>query len=593
MRLVIPYIDEVHPLDARLTTLASFLGLLCEPVTIQSLEFQRASSEGGRRTLGDVLVVNPAVVEQVPQPKEEVLNWLSSIGEQFGKIFVYGLRTKRFDAEVVRALSRGHVLSVVPADRAATLSFPQGTEDICEGFASLSIGTCDPSSDHVLEVAVHSQIRTLAMIAAKPFMCYLETENTEVYLISAEDLADITRELTPGSSWKDHFSRFVPHAIILRYLAGRNCWRPNRHYAALVLDDPLLQPDYGYVSFPRLLELAEKHRFSLTLAFIPHNWHRTSRSAANLLLANPAKLSICYHGNDHTPGEFATSDYSILNTLLDTAKVRMNRFAEQFQIICDNVMVFPQGKFSHESMHALRGHNFDSAVNTIAQPLGEGEGLRLQDLCEPAITKYGNFPLFRRKSPKAMGDVDVAFNRFFGIPMILVLHHEDFRDPAAVIGAVSTINKLSHGVHWASLSHVVQNSLLAKHANDGSICIRAYSTRVRLENSDDRPYRYTIEWPWVGRDSVLQSVQTDGALSTSFCRTGDSVSTELLLAPSEATSINLLFTDIITNRASLGVRHHARAYLRRRMCEAADNQAVKSPRMVGCLKRLHTFLSWP
>jgi len=37
---------------------------------------------------------------------------------------------------------------------------------------------------------------------------------------------------------------------------------------------------------------------------------------------NPHRLSICFHGNDHTEAEFASNDPALLNGMLDIAEGR-------------------------------------------------------------------------------------------------------------------------------------------------------------------------------------------------------------------------------------------------------------------------------
>jgi len=88
------------------------------------------------------------------------------------------------------------------------------------------------------------------------------------------------------------------------------------------------------------------------------------------------------------------------------------------------VMVFPQGKFSSVSLGILKSHNYLAAVNSTSMPydLPDSHGLTLADLLAPAVSRYGDFPLFMRRYPGNLADF--AFDLFLGKPALLVEHHD-------------------------------------------------------------------------------------------------------------------------------------------------------------------------
>ena len=93
----------------------------------------------------------------------------------------------------------------------------------------------------------------------------------------------------------------------------------------------------------------------------------------------------------------ASKDTGLLNAMVTVAEERMDLHQKKTGIQCDKVMVFPQGNFSQNAMDVLKAHNFRASVNSGPFPRGEHVSLTLRELIEPAILKYGGFPLFPQK----------------------------------------------------------------------------------------------------------------------------------------------------------------------------------------------------
>src|SRR5208282_1659677 len=286
----------------------------------------------------------------------------------------------------------------------------------------------------------------------------------------------------------------MPHAMALRHIFGEECWRPSQTYASVIIDDPLLKRRYGYLNFESLRCLMRQHHFQTTVAFIPHNFRRSSAQVTRMFRENQACFALCFHGNDHTGAEFASTDKVLLNTLLNIAEDRMSVHHDMTGLACDKVMVFPQGHFSVEAMQVLKSRNFYAAVNTVPYPKGHPVHLTIRELAQPAVLRYGGFPLFLRKPSRQMQNHDIAFDVFFGSPVLIVEHHEMFQSPGALAEAVSRINAVAPDVCWTNLANVVGNSILKRRAADGTVHVRAYSGTMRISNESNRVERYSIEW---------------------------------------------------------------------------------------------------
>ncbi len=225
--------------------------------------------------------------------------------------------------------------------------------------------------------------------------------------------------------------------MALRHMFGEECWRPCEQHASVIIDDPLLRPTYGFLNFERLLELMKRDSFQTTVAFIPYNFRRNSRRITRMFRENAAYFGLCFHGNDHTGAEFASTDPVLLNTMLKIAEQRMDHHSKETGLDCDRVMVFPQGNFSVEAMAVLRSRNFDCAVNTVSHPRQQPVRLTLGEIAQPAVLRYGGFPLFLRRNSVDTQSSDIAFNLFFGRPTFIVEHHDAFRHPECLVDAVA------------------------------------------------------------------------------------------------------------------------------------------------------------
>ena len=71
---------------------------------------------------------------------------------------------------------------------------------------------------------------------------------------------------------------------------------------------------------------------------------------------------------------------------------------------------------------------------------------------------------------------DIAFNLFFGKPVLIVEHHEIFKDPKSLTELVSRIHTLAPGILWSKSAGLpVENSYLRRQTADGAVQVLAYS----------------------------------------------------------------------------------------------------------------------
>jgi hypothetical protein len=514
-------------------------------------------------------------------------------GSRFPHLLVHGLTLGPFVDGMISSLSKGRLRSVKPiADAGRLYEISPNSQDICGHFSGLSFGPINPANDHALTVSTDdSTLRKLICIGGSPLMAALPRDKTEILFLASEDTADVNADVG-FAPLSDYFSRLMPHAMALRYIFGEGCWHPGKPRASIIIDDPLLRRNYGYLNFATLLHLAEEHNFHTSIAFIPHNYRRNSARIIRMFRQNPHRLSICYHGNDHTQAELASTDTTRLNTMLGIADERMKAQEQTTGLHCDKVMVFPQGNFSAEAMEVLKSRNFHAAVNTVPYPEGQPVLLTLAELAQPAVLRFGGFPLFIRTYVAGTQSQDIAFNLFFGRPALFVEHHEIFKQPAPLLEAVRKVNSVAPGISWSSLESVVGNSILQRRMPDATVQVRAYASSVRITNDSGSVERFSIAWGPPGKCSPFEQVFRDGTPLPSVEIDGAGIRAAAELAPGTSQTFSVVYGNGYATLGKLGLRWDAKAFLRRRLSEVRDNYLSKNQHVLKAAKALRgRFLS--
>jgi hypothetical protein len=588
VRLVVPYSGELNIADARLVRLTEFLGGRCELLRVEKAA--TLSPKFIEEHVGDknsCFVVNPAAIR----------DWLSSesfptdlalyLITRFSFVLIHNLSLDPLSASIVDLFSQGSLHSVHPVERSG-LSYAISSENkqVCGAFSGLTFGPVNKTNDRVFaQNAEAGPIQTHISIGGQPFFASIQHERAEVFFLAGANVAELGANVD-GQPLTEYFSQLIPPAMFIRHAFHEECWHPNQRHATLVVDDPLLRKDYGFLNYERLLALMDEYNFHTSIAFIPYNCRRNSPGTIRMFRERPDRLSICFHGNDHTAAEFASKDSGLLNAMLTVAEERMDVHQKKTGILCDHVMVFPQGNFSRDAMAALKAHNFSAAVNSGPHPRGEHPGLTLSEFIEPAILKYDGFPLFLRKYVREITLQDVAFNLFFGKPVLAVEHHDIFKDPEPLTELVTRINTLAPEIRWSNLQTAVENSYLRRWTPEGTLQVRAYSRAGQIENPSENLLRCSVEWLRCGEISVERAL-LDG-VSWPDARTDDKViRSSFDLAPGELRKFSVVYQNNFgLSDANRRVQWKAKAYLRRRLSEIRDNHLSKRPHLLSVAKAL-------
>jgi hypothetical protein len=227
---------------------------------------------------------------------------------------------------------------------------------------------------------------------------------------------------------------------------------PDIIHACLIIDDPLLRENYGYLNYRKLLGLMDAHNFVATIAFIPWNYKRTDKKIADLFKARPDRFSLCVHGCDHTGGEFGATDIVYLDKKVKLATARMVEHEKRTGIPFDRVMVFPQGIFSNEALTALKMNNYLAAVSTEAMPVNGSFAT--------------SFPFYKRNKPE---DIIACASD----PVFIVLHHEYLKNGyERLTDFVDEFNDRQNNVKWDSVGSIIRCYVSNdEERNDDAVCV--------------------------------------------------------------------------------------------------------------------------
>jgi hypothetical protein len=577
LKVIVPHIGELRDLDDRMCRLIEFVGVSYETLALPNVDDYAEFLAGAVPDSCSCFVVNARVMREWVGANSIPSTLIAFLLSRFPNLLVHGLRPDKFDNKLVAALSGGTLTSVEAVNGDAQFyRISEDSRKVCEAFSGLSFGPVNSRNDHVFRTNdVNQSLREFISIDGLPFMAGVRVDKADVFFVASEDIADLNTEVG-DAPLSQYFSRLLPHAMALRYIAGDDCWRPRQACASIIIDDPLLRETYGFLNFGSLLKLLEQYKFHITIAFIPHNFRRNSPRIMRMFQENAANLSICFHGNNHTEKEYASSDPALLNTLTRAALDRMDSLYRATGLSCDRIMVFPQGYFSIEALEVLKSHSFHAAVNAVTHPSDQSIKLTLGDLAQPSVLRYGGFPFFIRKPIQKFHDHDIAFNLFFGRPILIVEHHDIFQNPALLVDVVRRINSLAPDVHWGNLTTDVGNSILTRRAADGTHRVRAFSGSIQISNHSDTSVRYIIEWGGAYDYASIAQVFIDGSPWTDFNIDNGGLRLSIELPPRASRTIALANHNVHAEVRNLGVGSRFRAFLRRRLSELRDNYLSKN-----------------
>jgi hypothetical protein len=507
----------INPEESRVITLLEFYGVTC--VTVRGLrltdvitEMENVVSRNGFTHPVCALASGEAMAALLAGDPEGAVA-VGHLARMVRFLFVFGFPRTQPGIHALRLLSNGALtLGETSHPNKTILQTNSEYSKITGELSGQSVVTCSQGSESCFLLKNDSaRVASLITAGGNPFLVTCPGFESTVFLSAASEVADLDATVGNDFGVQSHFSRLVPIIMFLRFAFGDQIWHSALNASAnLIIDDPLLRPDYGFLNFARLLQKLDELDSTATVAFIPWNYLRSDKSTVDLLRSREDRLGICVHGCDHVAAEFAETDLAHLNSVLSVATQRMMAHQAITGLSFVKAMVFPQGYFSAPSMLALKCNDYLAAINTEVFPKPEGMngGLTVRDFLDLAITKYHGIPIFRRRYPESAGEF--PFDFFLGKPLFIVEHHELFRNGFGRLRKlVENIRQIAPNIQWRSALEMVLKCCKLRRTSPTELECKSFSTVQVIDNPEPCDMDLTII-RWEPQVDLIREVTING-----------------------------------------------------------------------------------
>jgi hypothetical protein len=502
----------------------------------------------------------------------------------FRSIFLYGIAAKAHD-ELLRWLSDGSLIAAETVSGVSHGEFPAASKR----FSHQLSGTQYPRPKRATTCDVLVTGRDgpvpLIVVSTKPTFLSLQLGSCNVFVSTVAEIPDPNHRVMDEDDIEEHYDSLLPVLVFVRAAFGDYCWQGGWKGSRLIIDDPVLRRQYGMLNFARLLESIRHHRYSATVAYIPWNQPRTSRSMASFFNKAGERFSICVHGCDHTNNEYGSRDGDYLEQKSLLAKRRMQRHEDRTGLGFEPIMVFPQGRFSTACLSGLRSSDFLAAINSTRFPLDhDAAPVSLCELLLPAFNRVYGFPVFLRHY--STSNFPLLFDLFLGRPAFIVEHHEFFqRGFPSLETLADRLNGSEPELAWGSLAETVERTCWKRTVSPGHWEVRFFTDTFRITNNSQQPFSYRLLKDELDKETVTSIVLNGQTVQTS--RRDRCIEIETDLLPGETAYIQLHRPKThLTSAVGGGVLYKGKVLVRRVLSEFRDEFLIKHPAMFAPAKRI-------
>jgi hypothetical protein len=492
-------------------------------------------------------------------------------------------------AKFLKILTNNAIRGIASAEQVNRVDFPANSMMLNGELASHSYSR-KPDEAWGLTLSSDGKAQVIMAIGKSPTFVCVSLGKARMFVWVTDEVFDVLRPLTAEIEFEQSAHQYIPGIIFLRSAFGERCWHNPSLGAGIVIDDPLLRENYGFINFPRLLESARKHRYHITLAFIPWNHWRSRFKQVQMFRRYSDCFSICAHGCDHTANEFRSTDYEGLLRRNFAARERMERHRERTGLVNEPLMVCPQEQYSSEAMRAFAdSRQFVGLICTACMPRNlSSPQICGADLLLPAQDSFYGFPVFKRHYWNGMAVF--AMSLFLGKPAVLVEHHEFFRNGS--VGAekfAQGLAELRSDLKWTSLAETVMRTHARRRLSKNKEEVRFFTDTFYLEHEFERPaeLRLVRRLP----ESIHVERVRIGSRDVPFNREDGFLTFETQLQRPETLTVQVHVAPIKpTTCYSPGVRYQASVALRRGLSELRDNIIARNRTALRTGRRLMKLL---
>lgn len=569
--------EETIESDEALAQLARFLGL---PVEIVPLAGDRSAPPPvpGAGSGGRALALGQKTLRRVYEQA-----WFAALLKEAPFAFVYGFGARPEELPELKWFTAGACATVANAGAATGENRFAVDAQVVPGFPVSGRSFAIESSGLESAAAFAGPRATTPVTAAitvngRPYFLRIDSWRAVRFLLAEPALVSIDLALVPEQSLRPWYAQLIAQVLFLRTAFGDGCWTSPVTGATLIIDDPYLKPRYGFVRYAALLPELERLGGALTVAFIPFNYRRSDPATVALARQFASRFSIAVHGCDHTAGEYASTDEVWLKNVTARALSRMDSHAAKTLMPYDNVMVFPQGRFSISALQALAACGIAAAVNSGPWPVDSGQDrLTIRDLLEPAVTRHGGVPIFLRHYPDQV--FDYAFDALFQKPVLAVEHHAYFRGGyRSLAELVREVSSLSPKVTWLPLASALAASYQIKRTNAGRVSLRHFMPELRFRNPAPTELHLAMEMPQ--RDGQVQAIMAGGREVPFEVRAGR-LTYAIDLRPGEEVNVTVRPSAIQRPSQPAPWKYRLRVQVRRTLSDLRDNHLARNERLLN------------
>jgi hypothetical protein len=364
---------------------------------------------------------------------------------------------------------------------------------------------------------------------------------------------------------KDNWARLLP---LLHFLRGVSGWQPPPLRACLMFDDPNLHwPSYGYLRYRELAQHAREHNYHAALATIPMDCWYVHPEAAQLFREEPERLSLLFHGNNHTYYELTQAKTkSAREALVAQAIRRVERFEKVSGVPVARAMAAPHGACSLPMADVLLRSSFEVACISRSSLMARNPeatwpkhvGMTPAEFVGNGLPVIPRFNL-RWDSSYAL------FAGFLGQPIILVGHHDDV---GAGLDLLSDWANFINGMgetRWCDVETMARSNYSLRQTG-AELEIQMFSRKVDLVVPAGCARIY-LRRPWLS-DRACEELQVIRPKdSESFRFNGEGV---LSVTPGERVLVSSIVPDRIDVTQVPTYLPGPWAITRRQLCEVRD-----------------------
>jgi hypothetical protein len=544
---------------------ALFLGLQADLIVLD--EGRLCDGPYGREPAPptQMLAFSQAVLISVFQKE-----WFRALLDQTELVFIYGFAPSNAECHELKETTAGAFASVSIVN-SLQRSFKIHA-DVTHGkfpVSGLSYEAGQGATAVFGEHSTRSGVETYITVNGRPHFVSVARGKSQVFLLAVQDLVDIDTVLDPGEdSLRPWYAQLIALSIALRIVGGPWCWSSPFTPANFIVDDPYLRGRYGFIKYEALMKALQEVRGALTVAFIPYNYRRSTPKTVDLLLHNTRQFSIAVHGCDHTGGEYANMNEDWLTSTTGCALDRMEEHSRRTAMPFDNVMVFPQGRFSTKALRALESCGIGAAVNSSAWPSDyDGSLLTIRDLLQVAVTRYENYPIFVRRYPRDV--FDFAFDALFQKPILAVEHHNFFRDGYGPLKQfMCDLSSIKANLMWMPLGLAVASSCNLRKTGARQYTVRHFFIEFHFKNPTSEDLHLNLEKPEGGRS--VDSVLVNGS-NVPFESTPGSLRYQAELSAGANLNVIVVYRKEHRARRKSSWKYRLSVSTRRLLCDFRDN----------------------